>query len=109
MTVEKLIKQLQEFNPKATVKMHHRDAEPVLFVMGIVGDEERVWLESESDNDMGSEIGARFDAASEYWESELDFYMDLLETGIDVDMVRKYMDDEIADHMKEFCEEHGLL
>lgn len=109
MTVERLIKELQGFNPKAVVKMHHRDDEPVLFAVGIVGDDDRIWLESESDNDMGEEIGARFESAAEDWESELDFYMDLLEIGIDVDMVRKYMDDETADHMKAFCEEHGLI
>lgn len=40
---------------------------------------------------------------------ELDFYTDLLETGITVDMVRKYMNDETADHMRDFCKEHGLL
>ena len=109
MTVERLIKELQKFNPKAVVKMHHRDDEPVLFVMGIVGDDERIWLESESDNDMGEEIGARFEVASEDWESELDFYMDLLETGIDVAMVRRHMDDETANHMEQFCKEHGLM
>ena len=109
MTVERMIKELQKYNPKAVVKMHHRDDEPVLFVLGIVGDEERVWLESESDNDMGEEIGARFEYAVDGKIDELDFYEDLLETGIDVDMVRKYMDDETADHMKEFCEDHGLI
>ena len=30
------------------------------------------------------------------------------ETGITVEMVRKYMDDETANHMQEYCEEHGL-
>ena len=109
MTVERLIKELQEFNPKAIVKMHHRDDEPVLFAVGIVGDDERIWLESESDNDMSEEISARFEAASEDWESELDFYMDLLEIGIDVDMVRRHMDDETANHMEQFCIEHGLI
>lgn len=28
---------------------------------------------------------------------------------IDVPMVRKYLGNETADHMQEFCEEHGLL
>lgn len=39
---------------------------------------------------------------------ELDVYMDMLEIGIGVDMVRKYMGDELADHMEKFCKEHGL-
>lgn len=109
MTVERLIEELQKYNPKAIVKMHHRDNEPVLFVLGIVGDDERVWIESESDNDMGAEIGARFENAIKEQIDELDFYTDLLEIGIDVEMVRKYMDDETADHMEQFCKEHGLI
>lgn len=109
MKVKTLIKKLQNFNPEAVVKLHHRDDEEVLFTVGIVGMDNVMWLETESDNDMGSEISARFEAALEDWESELDFYMDMLETGITVDMVRKYMDDEHANHMEEFCKEHGLI
>lgn len=33
----------------------------------------------------------------------------MLESGINVDMVRKYMGDETADHMQDYCEDHGLL
>lgn len=55
-------------------------------------------LETENDNDMREEIQARFDAASE-----------MLETGIDIKMVRKYLGDDVADHMKDFCKEHGLI
>lgn len=109
MTVERMIEELKKFNPNAVVKMHHRDSEPVLFVLGVVGDEDRVWIESESDNDMSAELEARFKCAIEEDIDELDFYMDLLEIGIDVHMVRKYMGDEYADHMYQFCEEHGLI
>ena len=109
MTVERLIKELQKFNPKAVVKMHHRDDEPVLFVMGIVGDDERIWLEGESDNDMFAEIAARFNDTAERQTDELDFYMDLLELGIDVDMVRRHMGNVTANHMEQFCKEHGLI
>lgn len=35
--------------------------------------------------------------------------MEMLETGIDVPMVRKHLGDEAADHMQDFCEEHGLI
>lgn len=31
------------------------------------------------------------------------------ETGIDIKMVRKYLGDDAADHMKDFCKEHGLI
>lgn len=58
---------------------------------------------------LAEEISARFAAALENEEDELDFYMDLLEDDIDVDVVRRYMGDECAFHMRKFCEEHGLL
>lgn len=109
MTVERLMKELHSFNPKAIVKLHHRDGEPVLFALSVVGDEERVWIECESDNDMGVELEARFEYAVKNQIDELDFYMNLLEVGIDATMVRKYMGDERADIMQRFCEDHGLI
>ena len=109
MTIERLIKELKKQNPKAVVKLHNRLGEPVLFVKAISGDNGTVWLDCESDNDIKNEIKERFHQAAEIQMDELDFYMDMLETGIDVEMVRKYMGDESADHMKDFCEEHGLI
>lgn len=61
------------------------------------------------DNDMREEIQARFDAALEDGKDELDVYSEMLETGIDIKMVRKYLGDDVADHMKDFCKEHGLI
>lgn len=62
-----------------------------------------------NDNDMREEIQARFDAALEDGKDELDVYSEMLETGIDIKMVRKYLGDDAADHMKDFCKEHGLI
>ena len=59
--------------------------------------------------DMREEIQARFDAALEDGKDELDVYSEMLETGIDIKMVRKYLGDDAADHMKDFCKEHGLI
>ena len=109
MTVERLIKELQKYNPKAEVKLHTISGESVLFVLGYIGDNKSIFLETESDTDMHSELEARFKYASEFQMDELDFYMDLLEVGIDIEMVQKYMGEEIASHMREFCEEHGLI
>ena len=109
MKVKKLIEKLQKFNPEAEVRLNDYFGETALFVNARVDDDNVVWLDGELDIDMGEEIGARYKEAAEHWDSELDFYMDMLETGITVGMIRKYMDDEHADHMKEFCEEHGLL
>lgn len=109
MKVKTLIKKLEEMNPEAEVKLNYHDGDTLLFVMESDDIENIVWLEGEDNIDLGCELEARFEYALEDWDSELDFYMDLLERGIDVDKVREYMDDETADHMKEFCEEHGLI
>ena len=108
MTVSKLIEELAQYDKDSPVKLHDFRGEPVLFVVAKEGDDS-VWLETESDNDMVSELSARFEHAILTGEDELDFYMDLLERGCDVPMVRKYLGDEAADHMKKFCEEHGLI
>lgn len=50
-----------------------------------------------------------FDAALEDGKDDLDVYSEMLETGIDIKMVRKYLGDDVADHMKDFCKEHGLI
>ena len=68
-----------------------------------------VWLDGDHDFDLGAEISARYERAIEEQIDELDFYMDLLEIGIGVNLVRKYMGSEKANHMQKFCEEHGLL
>lgn len=109
MTVERMIKELKKMNPKAEVRSGYYNGETLLFVVSRANDDSVVWLESESDIDLGSELEARFDYAAENQIDELDFYMELLDIGITVDMVRKYMGEEVAEHMKLFCEEHGLI
>lgn len=109
MKVKTLIKRLQKMNPEAEVKLNDYGGETALFVNARVNDKNTVWLDGEDDINMGLEISARFERAIEEEWDELDFYMDMLEIGITVDMVRKYMDDEHANHMQRFCEEHGLM
>ena len=71
--------------------------------------EDTDYIETYLTKDMGEAISARIQQALENDEDELDFYMEMLESGIDVEMIRKFVSDEAADHMQEFCEEHGLL
>lgn len=58
---------------------------------------------------MADEIQSRFDDAIENGTDELDVYMEMLEAGINIPMVRKYMGNSVADSMQKFCEEHGLI
>lgn len=108
MRVKTLIEKLQKMNPEAEVLMHGKGGFPVLFVMAaeVI---DPVWLECESDTDMADEIQSRFDDAIENGTDELDVYMEMLEAGINVPMVRKYMGNSVADAMQNFCEEHGLI
>lgn len=109
MLVKNLIKRLEKMNPEAQVRISYKDGEVLLFVMAQAGHDDIVWLESESDCDMISEIQARFDDAIENGTDELDVYTQMLEDGIDVDIVRRYLGDQAADHMQKFCESHGLI
>lgn len=40
---------------------------------------------------------------------ELDFYMELLENHFGPATIRRFYGEEPAEHMKRFCEEHGLI
>lgn len=66
-------------------------------------------LFSMDESDIALEVHKRFENAMEEQVDELDFYMELLEIGATVALVRWYEGDEKADHMQRFCEEHGLL
>lgn len=109
MTVGALMEALRFCNKDAVVRLHHKEGEVLLFAVGFLNDDKIVVFETESDNDMAEEIQTRFDEAVKNGEDELDVYMKMLKIGIDVEMVGKYMGSEVAAHMKEFCEEHGLI
>lgn len=109
MKVKRMIEQLEKLDPEAEVKVGHHTGNPVLFVLAAKNIPGTVWLETEFDCDLKAELDARWENAIEEQPDELDFYIDLLEMGITIDIVRRYRGDEDADHMKEFCEEHGLI
>lgn len=61
------------------------------------------------DIDLKEKLKSKYEKATEEQTDELDFYMDLLEIGITVDLIRKYLDAEHATAMESFCKEHGLI
>ena len=105
MKVKTLIEKLEKMDPEAEIRLHDKVGEPVLFVLSAKNIPD-VWLQSERDVDMADEIQSRFDDAIENGTDELDVYMEMLEAGIDVSMVRKYLGDNAAEHMQNFCGEH---
>lgn len=112
MTAQWLIDTLKKANPEQRIYLDSKYSEEALFVVSFISPEKYsniICLETESDNDMGAELEDRFDNALEDYEDELDFYSDLLDMGITIEMVEKYLGKSQAEHMKVFCEEYGLI
>ena len=109
MKVKRIIQELEKFDPEADVRLHEYYGDPVIFVVARANDSNIVWLETENDCDMKTALQEHFHDVASSGIDELDFYMDLLEVGVTVDCVRHYVGDESANHMLEFCKEHGLL
>ena len=112
MKVKRLIEQLQKMNPEAKVYIGDYGGSECLyldtFYVNGVPDPETVWLQTEWDVDMTSEINAMFDTfIKENWD-EVDGYQLMLDIGITPNIVRRNVGDEAADHMEKFMEEHGL-
>lgn len=108
MKVKRMLNELQKFNPDAEVKLHCRNGNNALFVLAYVGDEKTVVIEDASDNDLRSELCARFTNASEEQTDELDFFMDLFELGFTLDDIKENVPEKY-EFSKTFCEEHGLI
>ena len=108
MTVERLIAQLKNYNPKAEVRLNDHRGEIALFALALQDDDNIVWLEGKDDIDLGEEISARFERANEIQMDELDFFIDLLDMGITLEDIELYCPDKY-EYSKTFMEEHGLV
>ena len=107
ITVKRLMNFLKSCDEDMVV--YDKNGNQILFTCSLVNDNHMMWLAIEQDADMVTEIQSRFNDAVEHGVDETEVYENMLESGINVDMVRKYMGDETADHMQNYCEEHGLL
>lgn len=94
MKVKKLIKLLENYNPEAEVKMHHKDGLNLLFACQISGNDDTVFLEDASDNDLGSELEARFENLLNKKMTEHEFFADLIDTGFTLDDIQKYIPEQ---------------
>ena len=54
------------------------------------------------------DLAARFTRAGEEQEDELDFFLDLMESGVTLEDIRRCLP-ERYEYSREFCEEHGLV
>ena len=108
MKVRTLIHQLLKMNLDATVKLNMHDGYEVLYVTAREGDKDTVWLEGEDDLDLGAELEAEFEYASQNDVDELDFYRELYQRGITPEMIDNYFGSESGEHVRKFYEEHGM-
>lgn len=107
MMIEKL-ETYKKLNPNAEVKLHHKEGNNALFVVSFVGNNDVVVIEDKSDNDLRSELNERFNNASEESRDELDFFIDLLETGFTLNDIKENLPEKY-EYSKKFLEEHGLI
>lgn len=108
MKVSRMIKELQKYNPNAEVKFHHKEGNNALFVLAYEGDESAIFLGNKSDYDLVSELSERFEYALEHNIDELDFFMDLIETGFTLEDIKENLLNRY-EYSKQFLEEHGLI
>ena len=108
MKVKTLIQKLSKMNPEAEVRINDYNGDVALFVNARLNDKNVVWIDGEHDFNLREELSARFEKADNEQLDELDFYADLLEIGITVDIVRKYMGDSYADSMEKVLRINSL-
>ena len=108
MTVERLIKELKKYNPKAVVRLHHIEGYDALFAVGFANNNNVVVIEDKSDNDLGSEIEARFEHAKDIGMNELEFFKDFLEIGLTLDDSKEYYPEKY-EYSKDFMSKHNLI
>ena len=109
LTVSDLISALDAVENNERLYLCSGSIDEILYVVSQSCNKHVVYIETEKENDMEEEISSMFQFFLNKDIDELDGYMELLDIGITVDMVRKYIGDDHANHMQEFCEEHGLM
>lgn len=108
MTVERLIKELKKYNPKAVIRLHDRCGNDALFAVSYVKDNSVVVIEDRLDNDLGAEIEARFEDAKNIEMNELEFFKDFLETGLTLNDIKEYYPEKY-EYSKDFMIKHNLI
>lgn len=118
MKIKRLIAQLEaiaEEKPDAEVRLNDKDGDIALFAVTLCNESHAgsdysnvVWIEGRCDIDIGEELRARFENAAELQVDELDFFMNLIETGLTLDDIYEYLPEQY-EYSKQFMEEHGLL
>lgn len=110
MKVKELIRQLENYDPEARVYSDcwMGEGKDEILCSFSYKDNGNVILENASQFDMKEEIEAMFDYYNEESIDEIDGYQDMCDKGYTPDVVSKYYDEETGEHMRQFCDEHGI-
>lgn len=114
MKVKTLIDELRKCNPEARVYFGSHmgeGANEILACFGFANNDggNAVILGDETQFDVGEEIKSLYGYLDDNGYDETDGYELMIDLGFTPDVVEKYRGKDEADHMREYCEEHGLL
>ncbi len=109
LEVSEIIGFIANYNDNCEVKLDGLTGNNVLFVVSYKGKDNVVILEDKSDCDISSELDARFDNAIEKQVDELDFVMELFETGFTLEDLRENLSEDRFKYVHAFASDHGLL
>ena len=110
MKVKELIRQLQYFDPEARVYSdcwmgEGKDEILCCYQYGRSGD---VILQNITQFDIEEELKGMLDYFCTENVDEVDAYTQMCDMGYTPDIVEEYYNEDVAKHMKEFCDEHGI-
>lgn len=70
---------------------------------------QEIWLKCEDDLDADNLKMMFGNFIAMYGLEELEVYESIMDTGVTVETVEKLFGEEVAKHMENFCQEHGLM
>lgn len=109
LNVSDILSALHRIPDDYEVKLEKASGNNLLFVVSYVGNNDIIVLADKSDCDLSFELYERFQYASEHLLDELDFFIELFETGFTIDDLRENLNKDKFEYAKKFAEEHGLL
>lgn len=108
MKVSRMIAELQKYSKDAEVKIGGFEGDNAVFILVQRDLPEVVAIETKADVDMSEELNARFEYAAEHQVDELDFFIDLTETGITLEDIKEFAPGRY-EYANNFMKSHGLV
>lgn len=110
MKVKELINELQKHDPEARVYYSDwmgKGRNEILCAYSYKNNSD-VILQDATQFDVHEELKEMLDYFCTENIDEVDAYTQMCDMGYTPDIVEEYYDEDVAKHMKEFCDEHGI-